>query len=47
MTLDRVCQRCNSQGEILGCDSPDTEKLPSSGSQGNIRASKVVDGGLG
>ena len=46
MTLGRVRQMY-TRDEILGGDSPNTEKLPSGGSQGHIRASKVVNRSLG
>ena len=35
------------RGEILGGNSPNTEKLPGSGPQGHICTSKVMNGGLG
>ena len=47
MTLGRVCQRWDAQGKTPVGGSPNTEKFPSSGSQGHIRASKVVNRGLG
>ena len=46
MTLGRVRQMY-TRDEILGGDSPNTEKLPSGGSQGHICTTKVVNRGLG